>query len=150
MSWPAPGRYIYGVQHVSARCPGGRVTRFAGRWCEWKIQGRLKQVVLFLHHHIVTSATAARRCLCLFRAVSGCGERDERNERGRPEYRGSPSMGILRARRNRGDGRDGSIRRSLRLTMAQAVVKQGRLCRLMSSKPVLVRRWEQCRESDDL
>lgn len=41
----------------------------------------------------------------------GCGERDERNERGRPECRVSPSVRILRARRNRGDGReDNSIR----------------------------------------
>lgn len=32
----------------------------------------------------------------------GCGERSERNERGRPECRGSPSIEILRARRNRG------------------------------------------------
>lgn len=42
---------------------------FARRWCEQKTEGCLEQVVLFLHHHIVTSATAARRCLCLFKAV---------------------------------------------------------------------------------
>lgn len=32
----------------------------------------------------------------------GCSERKKRNERGRPECRGGPSMGVLRARRNRG------------------------------------------------
>lgn len=43
---------------------------FAGRQCEWEIRGCRERVVLFLHHHTVTSATAAGRCLCLFRAVS--------------------------------------------------------------------------------
>lgn len=101
-----------------------------GRWCELEVRGCQERDVLFLHHHIVASATAARRCLFLFKAVSGCGERKERNERGRPECRGSPGMGILRARRNGGDGRrECSIRRGVRLTkaqaQAQAVVRQG-------------------------
>ena len=51
----------------------------------------------------------------------GCCERKERNERGRPGFRGGSSIGVLRARRNRGDGReDGSSRRNVRLTKAQA------------------------------
>lgn len=86
---------------VSARCPKEASRRLLGDGA-WKIRGCQERAVLFLHHHSVTSAAAAGRCLCLFKAVSVCGERGERDERGRPECRGSPSMRGLRARRNRG------------------------------------------------
>lgn len=70
MSWPGPGQYICNSQRGQRKVSRRRFTPFAGRWCEWKMRERLGRAVLFLHHHFVTSATAAGRCFCLFKAVS--------------------------------------------------------------------------------
>lgn len=152
MSWPGPGRYICNVHRGQRKVSRIRVTPFAGRRYEWKIRERLGRAVLFLHHHFVTSATAAGRCFCLFKAVSdvvsamsamSAGARSVELalvwEHFAPGETGEMVVKTIRSEPtgwsvNKGTGRG----------------QAGRLCRQMSSKPVLVGEWEQWTDRDDL